>query len=47
MGLDCVHHDLSDFQKSHQQTGKYQGGVGVNYNYDWEKMFRIMGIKYR
>lgn len=35
---------ISDFQKAYALTPEYQGNVPSNYNYDWEKMFRIIGI---
>lgn len=35
---------LSDFQKSHSKTERYQGQVPSDYDYNWEEMFYLMGI---
>ncbi len=36
---------LSDFQKSHSNYKKYQGHVPSDYDYNWEEMFYLMGIR--
>lgn len=32
------------FQKGHSAISGYQGYISPDYEYDWEKMFRMMGI---
>ena len=36
---------VRDFQKSHSNYKKYQGDVPSDYDYNWEEMFYLMGIR--